>query len=335
MCVITFLEVEPWEKDYLEHKLPKHTLHFFTEPIEELRDEHLADVEVLSPFIYSHVTKKMMARMPKLQMITTRSTGFDHVDAVAAKERTIKVSNVPHYGENTVAEHTMALMLALSRRIVESVGRTRRGNFDTEGLRGFDLKGKTLGVIGTGHIGLHVIRMAKGFEMNVSAYDAYPNESAADDYGFTYVDLETLLRESDVVTLHAPLNDQTKHLINRDNITRMKKGSIIINTARGGLIETDALVWALKEKLILGAGLDVLEEEVAIREERELLSDIFKKKANLETLIEQHILLSQDNVIITPHNAFNSHEALTRILDTTVENIEAYLEGKQINSVVN
>ena len=333
MAKIAFFELEEWEKDYLAHKLPDHELLFFLEPLGDKNITQIADADVIAVFIYSPINEAVLAKLPRLRFVTTMSTGYDHIDLVACAKRKIIVSNIPSYGENTVAEHTFALILALTRKIIESVERTRRGNFSLEGLRGADLKGKVLGVIGTGRIGKHVIRIAKGFELTVIATDPYPDKEFAAKMGFEYVDLDSLLASSDIITLHAPLTPQTKHMINLNNIGKIKRGAILINTARGGLVQTEALLKAIEQGILSAAGLDVLEEECFIKEEKQLLSRAFERECDLRTVLEEHILLAQDNVIITPHNAFNSTEALQRILDTTVENIKAFLAGAAVNVV--
>ncbi|MDZ4230020.1 MAG: hydroxyacid dehydrogenase, partial [Candidatus Veblenbacteria bacterium] len=326
MATIVFTELEGWEEPYLKDKLPGHELRLLSHPPTAADWLALAEAEVVSPFIYTYLKTDELERLPKLKFIATRSTGFDHIDVAAAKSRGVAVANVPFYGENTVAEHTWALILALSRKILQSYERTERGNFQIdESLRGFDLKEKTLGVIGCGHIGQHVVRIAKAFEMNVLVFDAKPNPALAQELGFTYVSLDTLLKEADVITLHAPYMPATHHLLNAENMKLIKKGAVLVNTARGGLVDTQALVKALENGTLSGAGLDVLEEECNIREEGEVLSTEFHKSCDLKTLIADHVLLSRDDVIITPHNAFNSKEAIVRILDTTVANIQAYL----------
>jgi D-lactate dehydrogenase len=211
--------------------------------------------------------------------------------------------------------------LNLTRKIHKAYDRTVRGDFSIEGLRGTDLRRKTLGVIGTGSIGQHVIRIANGFEMNVIAYDKFKDIRLEKKLDFSYVSLEKLFKISDIITLHLPYNKSTHHLINKSVIAKMKKGVYIINTARGGIIDTSALLEGLQTGKIAGAGLDVLEEECFIKEERQILSKKFLNDCEIKTALQNHILLNQDNVIITPHNAFNSWEALHRILDTTILNI--------------
>ncbi|PIZ00093.1 hydroxyacid dehydrogenase [bacterium (Candidatus Howlettbacteria) CG_4_10_14_0_8_um_filter_40_9] len=329
-----FFELEGWETEYLKKRFGKtFDASYSTEHLDETNSDNYKDVEGIGVFIYSQINKKILDKLPNLRFITTMSTGFDHIDITECKKRNIQVSNVPFYGENTVAEHTFSLILSLSRKIPQSVERTKKEDFSYDGLRGFDLKGKTLGVIGTGHIGRHVIRMAKGFEMKILALDAFPDIKAAKKMGFEYAkNLKELLQNSDIITLHAPYNKKTHHLINSKNIKSIKKGALLVNTARGGLIETKALLEGLNRGILSGVGLDVLEEEIMVKEEKQLLSKNFSKK-KLKTALEDHILIHDDRVIITPHNAFNSEEALKRILDTTVENIEGFANKKTVDLV--
>jgi D-lactate dehydrogenase len=330
---VAFFEIEEWQKEYLKEKLADVELSFFAEPLSTDNIASALDYQIISPFIYSQIDKSILQKLPDLKMIATRSTGFDHIDLALATKNQITVCNVPFYGENTVAEHTFALVLALSRKLVESTERTRNGDFSLDGLRGFDLKGKTLGIIGLGHIGLCVARIANGFEMKILAYDLKRDENLAKEIGFEYASLEELLSKSDIITLHAPYNKATHHLINSENINLIKKGSYLINTSRGGLVETGALLQALSDGTLAGVGLDVLEEECFVKEEAQLLSKEFPKTCDLKTALRNHILLKQKNVIITPHNAFDSQEALMRILDTTVLNIKAFIDNKIINNV--
>ncbi len=326
---IAFFEIKGWEKNIIRKKLKGHKIEFFSEP---LNPANASPYDIVSVFIYSKLNKDVLRKIKNLKLIATRSTGFDHIDLEECKKRKIKVCNVPFYGENTVAEHTFALILALSRNIHKSYVRTLRSDFSIEGLKGFDLKGKTIGVIGAGHIGLHVIRIAKGFGMNVLAFDLNRNNFIAEVLGFRYVSMDFLLRNSDIITLHVPENKHTHHLINRDAFEKMKKGAIIINTSRGGVIDTEALIDALNSHKIAGAGLDVLEGEELIKEEKQLLYDK-EKIEQLKALVKDHILLGKDNVVFTPHIAFYSQEALERILNTTIMNIKGFLENKSYYEV--
>ncbi len=329
---IAFFEIKNWEKTFLKKRLKGHTLKFYPDPIEKKDIKEIKDFNILSVFIYSKVNKEIISKLPKLRLITTRSTGFDHIDLKQAAKKGIVVCNVPYYGENTVAEHTFALILALSRNLHKAYIRTLRENYTIQGLKGFDLKGKILGVIGAGHIGLHVIRIAKAFGMNVLAYDVTKNKFLAEVLDFKYVSLKELLKKSDIISLHAPYNKHTHHLINRQTIKLIKKGAILINTSRGGLVDTEALIEALDKKILAGAGLDVIEGEELIKEEKQLLYDGEKLEV-LSALIKDHILLSKDNVVFTPHIAFYSQEALERILETTVQNIKNFINKTPQNTV--
>jgi len=330
---IAFFELEDWEKEYFSQKLANFDLIFIDGHLDENNIDQVKDIDILGVFIYSNVNKKVIEKLQNLKLIVTLSTGFDHIELKECKKRKITVCNVPHYGENTVAEHTFALILNLTRMIHKAYERTIRGDFTIEGLRGIDLQGKTIGVAGVGSIGQHVIRIAKGFEMNVIAYDKFKNIKLAKNLGFKYVNLDYLLKVSNIVTLHVPYNKSTHHLIDKLAISKMKKGVLIINTARGGIIETEALLDGLQSGKVGGAGLDVLEGECLIKEEKQILSKNFMKECDLRTVLQDHMLLRQPNVIITPHNAFNSWEALHRILDTSIFNINSFLKKKPVNVV--
>jgi D-lactate dehydrogenase len=330
--VIACFEAEPWEAVYLGERLGDCDLRVVPELLTADSVDIARPAQVVSVFIHSHLDAELLTALPDLRFIATRSTGYDHIDVAACAARGIVVSNVPTYGENTVAEHTFGLILSLSRKIHQAYTRTIHGDFSVSGLRGFDLKGRTLGVIGTGHIGLHVIRIARGFGMDVLAFDARQQPLLAEVLGFTYVPLDTLIERADIVSLHVPYLPSTHHLMNRHRLGRMRRGSLLVNTARGGIVDTAALMWALDEGILAGAGLDVIEGEEAIAEERQLL-DPGVAADQLQAAIRGHLLLRRENVVITPHNAFNSEEALQRILDTTVENVRAYVAGTPTNVV--
>ena len=329
---IAFFEIKDWEKEKLEETFSNDQLYFFPEPLSKDNVGKAKDCEAISVFIYSKINKVILDELTDLKMIATRSTGFDHIDIASCKQKGIAVCNVPFYGENTVAEHTFALILALSRNVHKSYFRGLRGDFNIEGLKGFDLKNRTIGVVGAGNIGLHVIRIAKGFGMKVLAFDVKQNKFLAEVLGFEYTSLENLLQNSDIISLHVPANPDTFHLINKNNIEIIKKGAILINTSRGSVVETDALIMALDKGILAGAGLDVLEGEELIKEEKQLLHE----KQNPEVLgqiLKDHIILQKDNVVYTPHIAFYSQEALERILETTVKNINGFEENLLQNTV--
>lgn len=329
---IACFEIDALEKKYLTKAFKGHEAVYFEHPIRVDELESVQDSEALVLFIYSRIDESVLEKLPKLKYITTMSTGYDHIDLEACKKRNIQVSNVPAYGEVTVAEHTFALILAVSRRIVESYTRVKDGYFSPEGLTGFDLHGKTLGVVGVGAIGCNVIRIAKGFGMNVIGYKRSPDPELEKEYGFKIHDLETVLQQSDIISLHLPYSQETHHLIDDEKFYMMKKGAVIINTARGAIIDTKAMLAALDRGDLGGAGLDVCEGEPVLHEERQLLSKEFNNE-ELMYVMEEHMLLHNPNVVITPHNAFNSHEALEIILATTAENIKSYGEGNTKNLV--
>jgi D-lactate dehydrogenase len=323
-----FVEVENWEKEFLLKEFAGCTL--VDTPLTLENVDSIKDCEILCCFIYSKLTSEILSKLPNLKYITTRSTGFDHIDIEYCKARGIQVSNVPEYGSNTVAEHTFALILSLTRRIYQSVNMARTFETNHDSIKGIDLAGKTMGIIGLGKIGQHVARIAKGFEMKIVAYNRSQDEAFAKQYDLTYLPLEDVMKQSDVISIHLPLNDQTHYTINKGNLSLFKKGVFLINTARGGLIETQAIVQGLEEGIFEGVGLDVLEEEVGLSEEIQLLSNKYTK-TDYKTLILEHILMNHPKVIITPHNAFNSRESLMRILDTTFQNISSFEKGTAQN----
>lgn len=327
---IAFFEITDMERGKFESALNEHELKFFKEPIQEVPITEYADVDTLCIFIYSKVSRSIIENLKNLKLIVTRSTGTDHIDTSYCRENNITVKNVPIYGENTVAEHTFALILSLSRKIHMSYVKSTQGEFSTEGLQGFDLKGKTLGIIGGGRIGLHVARMAKSFGMHVRVYDINKDEFLAELINFKYVDFNQLLSESDIVSLHLPLNNHTYHIINGETLSLMKKNSILINTARGGLVDTESLIKALDNGHLYGAGLDVIEGEEFLIEENIFNSPVEKASELMWNCTDDspcppeynyRRLTENENVVMTPHNAFNSIEAVERIIDTTISNI--------------
>ncbi len=327
-----FFDLEGWEEPYLRERLPDVDVRGAGARLDPTSAALAADAEIVSVFIHSSVSAEVLAALPRLRLIAARSTGFDHVDAAACRDRGITVSNVPFYGENTVAEHTFALILALSRNLHRAYVRTVEGDFSLTGLRGFDLQGKTLGVVGAGSIGLHVIRMARGFGMDVVASDVRQTRLLAEVLGFRYVALDALLACADVVSLHLPYSPAVHHLLDRDRLATVKRGALLINTARGLLVDTDALLWALDEGILGGAGLDVFEGEDVMEREETLLAKNGAEEP-LRAAMRVHLLQRRENVVLTPHIAFNSHEAVRRILDTTIDNVNAFLRGAPDNVV--
>ncbi|MFZ5905975.1 MAG: hydroxyacid dehydrogenase [Nitrospirota bacterium] len=333
MKIVVF-EVEEWERSAFDRLKEEHEITFVDDLLTKDNVKQYADAEVVSPFIYSDLSSGVLKHLNRLKLIATRSTGFDHIDLEFCKKNTITVCNVPVYGDNTVAEHVFGLILAISHNLIAAVDRTRRGDFSQTGLRGFDLLGKTLGVIGTGSIGRCVIEIAKGFRMNVVAFDVKQDDKWANTLGFRYMSMDELLATSDIITLHVPSSEKTRNLISGEAFARMKDGVVLINTARGDIVDVKALVKAIAEGKVAAAGLDVLPEESVIREEAELLYSVYQKRNVLETLLANHILLHLRNVIITPHSAFNTREAVERILNTTAENIISFIGGNPVNALV-
>jgi len=334
---IGFFEIEPWEIDYVKSKLQiaNYKLQFVEGKLNKDNLPGEKDADIISVFVGSAIDKKTINALPNLKLIATRSTGYDHIDLAAAKEKGIKLGFVPGYGDNTVAEFAFGLILNLSRKIFPAYDRIKEtGSFSLEGLRGFDLNGKTIGIVGTGRIGCYMIKIAHGFGMNVVAFDAFPKQELCEKLGFKYVSFDDLLSQSDVISLHVPYLESTHHLINLQNIGKIKKGALFINTSRGAVVETEALVKAFNEGILGGAGLDVLEEEGVVQDEKSLLLYGHPEEHNLKTVLANHVLIDMPNVIITPHNAFNTQEALQRILDTDIENIKSFIEKGEVKYAV-
>jgi D-lactate dehydrogenase len=257
------------------------------------------------------VTREMLDELPKLKMITTRSTGYDHIDLKAASEKGIVVCNVPDYGTHVVAEHAFGLLLAVARNIVKGANRySQERIFSDKGLVGVELSGRTLGILGTGKIGAHAARIAWGFGMDTIAYDIVRNHELEKACSTRYLPLEKVLEEADFITIHLPLNDRTKGLICERTLQSVKQGSILVNTARGAIVVTEDLIKALRRGRLAGAALDVLEDE------RERYHDF----AGL-------------NVIVTPHLGWYTKEVISRIMEHTLNNIGAFMEGMPKNRV--
>ncbi len=315
MGKIYFLEVTTEDQNLVSENFPEAKIIG-----EALSEEEIiarcSDAEVLCVFVHSKISKKVIEGLQSLKMIITRSVGYDHIDLQVAQERDIVVANVPDYGSYVISEFVFALLLSGLRHVGEGDERVeKREDFTFTGLRGVALKGKTLGVIGTGKIGRNVARIASlGFLMNVLAYDAYPNEEIAEEMHFRYTDLDEIWKMSDIISLHCPLLETTKHLVNDENIAKMKNGVIIVNTSRGGIIDTGALITAIKNKKVSHAFLDVLEHEENIATDRELI--------NLP------------GVITTPHIAFYADDSMKKMYETAFLTIKEYFSlGKISNKV--
>lgn len=336
MARIIFYEASETDKAQLTDGLRGTDHHWDFVPDPLTLESANPEAEVVSVFVgRSHITGEVMDRMPKLKLIATRSTGFDHIDLAAATKRGVTVVNVPSYGENTVAEHAFTLLLALARRLPETLERTKEGIYSPTELSGFDLKGKVLGIVGMGRIGQHSARIGKGFGMDVVGFDVFEKPELAKEIGFRYAPLKEVLATADVVTLHAPLVPENVHLMNMERLEQMKRGAILLNTARGELVDTHALIAALESGHLSGAGLDTVEGERFLSEEIEVNTVLDNKttKEALVNLAETEALLRMPNVIITPHSAYNTVEAVGRINATTTDNIIKFWYGATPNKV--
>lgn len=302
-----FLEVEPQDEPSIRKRSPDSVILPGCVQDAGIR-EQCSDAEIISCFIYSQFTKEMIASLPKLKLIVTRSVGFDHIDLTACKERSITVCNVPDYGSHVIAEHVFALLLSSIRHVREGDERVEGGTFDYLGLRGMTLRGKTIGIVGTGKIGRKVAQIAHGFSMKILATDHCRSEELIDYLGVTYVPLEELLRQSDIITLHLPALKETEHMLDTKAFSAMKDNVILVNTARGALIDSHALVSALKSKKVAYALLDVLEHEKNFAENKELIGF--------------------PNVVTTPHIAFYTDESMKNMYEDAFLSIEQWKEGK-------
>ncbi|MFV3368314.1 2-hydroxyacid dehydrogenase [Pseudomonas sp. NY15435] len=297
----------------------------------QLREDTVAlamGFEVVCPFVNDDLSRPVLEHLAAggTKLIALRSAGYNHVDLAAAHALGLAVVRVPAYSPHAVAEHGVGLVLALCRHLHRAYNRTREGDFSLHGLTGFDLHGRTVGVIGSGQIGEVFARIMSGFGCHILAYDPYPNR-AIEALGGRFVELDELLAQSDIISLHCPLNEATKHLINAQSLARMKRGAMLINTGRGALVDTPALIEALKSGQLGYLGLDVYEEEAEIffadRSDQPLQDDVLAR------------LLTFPNVIITAHQAFLTREALAGIAQTTLANIAAWRAGNPVNLVKN
>ncbi|MDO8552802.1 MAG: NAD(P)-dependent oxidoreductase [bacterium] len=331
MKILVF-SVDEEVRSILGPALTEHTVVYIDDIVSAKALAEHSDADAVSIFTTSEFKKAQIDALPKLKCISTRSTGVDHIDVAYAKEKGITVCNVPRYGAVTVAEFTFALMLTLSRRIFEAFHQVREeGSFKTASLEGFNLFGKTLGVVGTGSIGRNVVRIAKGFGLNVLMFDPRQDKSLESEQS-KYVSFDELLAGSDIVTLHVPYTKENHYLLNKEAFAKIKRGAFVINTARGELIDTEALLDALKSGQVAGAGLDVLEEERVLKDEIELVKGI-ESMNELKILIRDHALIDMPRVVITPHIAFFSREAYHEILEVTASNITSFAAGKATNVV--
>jgi len=322
---VAFFDAKQYDKDFFNETNKKYgyDIRYFQSRLSEDNVIVTKDSDTICAFVNDIINKKIADELYDngITLIALRSAGYNNVDLPAVFGR-IHVVRVPAYSPNAVAEHAVALMLSLNRKIHKAYYRTRDSNFNINGLLGFDIAGKTVGIIGTGKICIRVSKILKGFDMKVIAYDKFPDKKNEKKYGFTYVNLDTLYKESDIITLHCPLTPETMHIIDKSSIKKMKDGVMIINTGRGKLIDTVDLIAALKKGKVGNAGLDVYEEEAEY---------FFEDYSS--TIISDDVLarlLTFPNVLITSHQGFFTKEALRNIAETTLGNIKLYFEDNKL-----
>jgi D-lactate dehydrogenase len=324
--VIAVYDTKPYDRDYLSRaggsdELDWHFHDFRLGPETTLAAKRAQAVCV---FVNDVLDREVIGRLADagVGLVALRCAGFNNVDLKAAKELNLAVARVPSYSPHAVAEHAIALILALNRKIHRAFNRVREFNFSLYGLMGFDLYGKTAGIVGTGKTGRIVGEILRGFGMRVLAFDVYPNEEWAAKHGIEYVEMDTLIKESDLISLHTPLTPQTDRIINAESLARMKAGVVLVNVSRGRLIHTNAVIEALKSRHLGGVALDVYEEE----------EGVFFEDLSGEVLHDDELarLLTFPNVLVTAHQAFFTHEALSEIARVTVENIRRFTAKRSL-----
>lgn len=326
MSKIAFFDTRSYDKEAFTKENEKfgYEIDFFDFKLNEKTAFTAKGFDAVCVFVNDVVNADVISILKNcgIKIILLRCAGFNNVDLAAAEKAGIQVVRVPAYSPHAVAEHGAALLLSFTRHIPQAYLRTKTVNFNIEGLTGRDLFGLTAGVFGTGKIGQCMADILKGFGMKVICYDPFPNEKWAKEKGFSYVDIDTIFKESDVLSFHCPLTDETYHIVNHDNMKKMKSDAVIINTGRGALIDTKALVHALKHKHIGGAALDVYEEESAF----------FFKDCSAEIIADDVLarLLTFPNVLITGHQAFLTTTALSNIAEVTLNNFSSFLSGKEL-----
>lgn len=329
---VVYFDVESIESEFLSKKMLKDSL-LEQKPLNEytkVKPEYV-DAEIISVFTTSRVSGKVLEQFPNLKLIALRSVGFNHIDLEYCKTHNIIVETSPNYGNITVAEFALALLLDTARKVTYSYNEYKNARIEPKSLIGVELFGKTVGIIGLGAIGAEFARIAHGLSMKVLAFDKFEKEEMKTKYNVEYTDFNTLLENSDFISIHAPLTKDNYHMLNAEGFKKMKNTAIIINTGRGELIDTQALYTALQDGEIAGAGLDVLESEETMTETDYPIGRL--DKTTLERTVINSRLFQLDNVIITPHTAYNTKEAVQRILNTTIENINAFMEGRIQNAV--
>lgn len=336
MTKIVYFDVQDDEKDFLKQNNENKYEYYLTEKslndLSEVPQEY-KDAQIISVFTTSRVGKEVLSQFSNLQLIALRSVGFNHIDLDYCNEHSIVVENTPNYGNKSVAEFAIALLLDVCRKVTKSYIDYKEMSVNVQSLIGQELGGKTIGIVGLGAIGSEFARLAYGFDMNILGVDLHQKQNLIENYRVKYTDFDTMLRESDFVSLHAPLTKDNYHMFNEEAFKKMKSTAILINTARGEHIETQALYNALSRKEIAGAGLDVLESEETISDTDYLVDINRLNECALKQTILNTRLQQLPNVIITPHIAYNTKEAIQRILETTMSNIRSFLDGVVDNNV--
>lgn len=325
---IAFFGTKEYDEKHFSKQYENHIIRFLKPRLSEETAIMAKGFDAVCAFVNDDLSDKVIHLLSEngVKFILMRCAGYNNVDLKATKEVGITVVRVPAYSPEAVAEHAASLMLASNRKIHKAYNRVRENDYSLVGLSGLNLYGKTAGIIGTGKIGIAMIRICKGFGMNVLAYDPYPNENLASEYNFTYVELDELYEKSDVISLHCPLFDENYHMINKESISKMKTGVILVNTSRGGLIDTEDLISGIKEGKFHAVGLDVYEEENGL---------VFDDLSN--TILEHTTtarLLSFPNVILTSHQGFLTSEALEAIAEVTMDNADKLEVGAECKNIV-
>ena len=325
---ITFFSTQPYDKTFFVicNETYGYELEFHKSALDEVNAKLIANSEVVCIFVNDHCNAAVIKILAEkgVKLIALRCAGFNNVDLGAAHEAGIKIVRVPAYSPEAVAEHACALILTLNRKIHKAYNRVREQNFSLQGLLGFDLHGKTVGVIGTGNIGKAFCKIMLGFGCRVMAFDLIANRQM-EALGVEYTDITSIFSVADIISLHCPLTDGTRHLVNDDTLALMKDGVMLINTSRGGLIDTKAAIKGLKTAKLGSFGIDVYEQEEKLFF-RDLSGDIIQ-----DDTIQR--LMSFPNVIITAHQAFFTKEALTQIADVTLDNIKNWSDGYFTNTI--
>lgn len=333
---IIFFDAAKYETEFLKNSCEgRYDYKLVSEPLNELKpvEDEFKDAKIISVFTNSRVNESVLRQFNNLELIALRSVGFNHIDIDYCKEHNIFVETTPNYGNMSVAEFAIGLLLDVCRKITYSYLNLQNREVNPITSIGFELWGKNIGIVGLGAIGSEMARLAYGFNMNILGFDLHENTELEEKYGVKYTDFDNLVSQSDIITLHTPLTNDNFHMFNKETFQKMKNSAVLINTARGELIDTQALYNALNTKEIAGAGLDVLECEETLSNP-DYLDDIDRLNDNYlkKTLLNNRIL-TLDNAIVTPHIAYDTTEAIQRILNTTMENIAAFIQGKIQNNV--